>query len=86
MSAQTTPARTTPDATTAQINLIVADAFANATPPRSAAYVEGFRCAIRRRLAGTRLPVPYRLGSAEADAFFSGRDDGDEHPLEVPAP
>lgn len=44
--------------------------------PRSAPYKEGVRAVLAFRIDGTKIPLPYRLGTAEADAHFAGCDEG----------
>jgi len=44
---------------------------------RSEAYRQGVRAALRYWLGETRrLDQPYQLGAAEADAWFSGAEEG----------
>lgn len=52
-------------------------AFYPGRPARSAAYRAGVRDTLLKRLDGvTEIPFPYQLGSAEADAYLSGTDEG----------
>ena len=44
--------------------------------PRSEAYKLGVRELLNCRTQGIRLVCPYRIGTAEADAFYSGVDEG----------
>ena len=45
--------------------------------PRSQAYKDGTRSIFTHRIVGGRLgPPPYIIGTAEADAYFSGQQDG----------
>lgn len=53
-----------------------AEAFHGSRSPRSDAYKAGVLYALRSRLEGHRAPAPYALGTAEADAFFSGCQEG----------
>lgn len=59
------------------IDRIMQDAFSNRTrTPRSTAYKDGCRAALSYRFEGRRIEFPYRIGTAEADAFFAGIDEG----------
>lgn len=52
-------------------------AFYPGRPPRSAAYRAGVRDILLKRLDGFQdIAFPYRMGSAEADAYLSGMDEG----------
>lgn len=52
-------------------------AFYPGRPARSSAYKAGVRDILLKRLDGVLdIPFPYRLGSAEADAYLSGMDEG----------
>lgn len=52
-------------------------AFFPGREPRSKAYREGVLQTLQHRLDGTPYPpLPYRLGTAERDAYFSGMDEG----------
>jgi len=58
---------------------LFARAFHATRTPRSSAYREGVLVALRFRLG--ELPAircPYAVGSAEADAFHAGADEGRE--------
>jgi hypothetical protein len=55
----------------------MAKAFDVPRDPRSLPYRDGVRAILARKLIGTPLPaLPHPLGSAEADAYFSGQDEG----------
>lgn len=52
-------------------------AFCPGRPARSAAYRAGVRDVLLKRLDGVQdIPFPYQVGSAEADAYLSGTDEG----------
>ncbi len=52
-------------------------AFCPGRPLRSHAYKAGVLDTLLRRLDGCNdLPLPYPLGSAEADAYFAGEEEG----------
>lgn len=57
------------------VEQIVDEALQGETP-HSAAYRSGMLAALRYRLQGVHIDIPYRPGTAEADAFFSGVDRG----------
>lgn len=44
--------------------------------PRSEPYRQGVRAGLERRLEGRRLAPPYHPGTAEADAWAAGLDEG----------
>ncbi len=44
--------------------------------PRSAEYWGGVRAALAFRLESKKIVLPYRVGTAAADAFFAGVDAG----------
>lgn len=52
-------------------------AFTQGRNPRSDAYKQGVMDCLRTRIEG-ELPkkCPYILGTADADAYFAGRDEG----------
>lgn len=50
--------------------------FAVAREPRSAEYKAGVAAALCFRLHGVKITCPYALGTAQADAFLSGTDEG----------
>lgn len=53
------------------------EAFAVSRDPRSDAYKAGVLYVLRARAEGIRGPQrPYPLGSAEADAYFAGCQEG----------
>lgn len=51
-------------------------AFNIARDPRSDAYKLGAKELLKHRAMGVKFRCPYKLGTAEADAFFSGSDEG----------
>lgn len=56
---------------------IVAFAFSTPRDPRSAEYKEGMRVVLAFRLGEiSEVRCPFPLGTAQADAFFSGCDEG----------
>lgn len=59
-----------------QIDRVYQAAFDHPRDPRSDAYKCGVRDGIASRLKVAPAKCPYRLGTAEADAWFSGVDEG----------
>lgn len=57
-------------------NDIFRAAFAKPREPRSEAYKAGVRAAICSRLRARQARCPYKLGTAEADAWFAGTKEG----------
>ena len=53
-------------------------AFGAGREPRSSEYQQGVLLMLERRLGGTFLQVacPYAMGSASADAFLAGQEEG----------
>jgi hypothetical protein len=51
-------------------------AFNRPRDPRSDAYKLGVRELLANRVMGVNFRCPYKLGTAEADAFFAGSDEG----------
>jgi hypothetical protein len=51
-------------------------AFGKARQARSLEYRHGVRAALAYRLEGRPSPQPYPLGTARADAWFAGLDEG----------
>lgn len=58
------------------IEAILAAAFNKPRDPRSPEYKAGVKAALTFRLAGIHSVLPYTLGTARADAWFSGTDEG----------
>jgi hypothetical protein len=72
---------TTPQAMTFRdglplIEKLVTAAFDRPRDPRSDAYKLGVRELLANQVLGAPFRCPYKLGTAEADAFFSGSDEG----------
>lgn len=55
---------------------LMAAAFDRPRDPRSDAYKTGARAHLQHVLNNKNTVVPYPLGTAEADAFFAGVDEG----------
>jgi len=60
----------------ALVERLMAEAFNRARDPRSDAYQLGARELLNCKAQGIRLVCPYKMGTAEADAFYSGVDEG----------
>jgi len=58
------------------IEKLISAAFNIPRDPRSDAYKVGAREILMCRTIGTKYACPYKLGTAEADAFFAGSDEG----------
>jgi hypothetical protein len=76
--APNTRARTTPPlgAASSLVHQLMSAAFDVVRDPRSEAYKLGARELLNCRVHGLKLVCPYKLGTAEADAYFSGADEG----------
>lgn len=66
------------------VNYTVAEAmqdrFCPSATPRSAAYRRGFEEKLRFKIENKPLePQPYKVGTPEADAYFSGLDHAAEY-------
>lgn len=55
---------------------LMAAAFNRPRDPRSDAYKQGVRAALTRYVERATPPVPFDAGTAEADAFFAGEEEG----------
>ena len=55
---------------------LFAAAFSVSRDPRSDAYKAGVLAVLRLHVEGVRVRQPYRMGTAEADAFSSGCGEG----------
>jgi hypothetical protein len=58
------------------IERLMKAAFDRPRDPRSDAYKLGVRELLANRVLGAPFRCPYTLGTAEADAFFAGSDEG----------
>jgi hypothetical protein len=62
---------------TSEADCIFQQAFQGTTrTPRSAAYQRGVRAALAYRCERRPIVLPYRAGTAEADAFWAGLGEG----------
>ena len=56
------------------------EAFGEPRDPRSPEYKRGVLAALKFRLGEKpAIRCPYQLGTAQADAFYSGTDEGNMH-------
>lgn len=67
---------TTAKQKTITVDGLMAAAFDRPREPRSSAYCVGVRTLLARRIDGASLALPFEIGTAEADAFFAGEDEG----------
>lgn len=67
---------TTPKQKTISVDGLMTAAFARPREPRSSAYCCGVRTLLAHRIDGASLALPFEIGTAEADAFFAGEDEG----------
>jgi hypothetical protein len=54
----------------------MAEAFAPGREPHSAEYKAGVRAILDWRINGVPLAAPYELGTAQADAYVAGQEEG----------
>lgn len=59
-----------------EVDRLVAAAFSRPRQPRSVEYREGVRALLMHRATGGRLLCCYPIGTAQADAFFAGVEEG----------
>lgn len=58
----------------------MADRFRDGTTPRSWAYRRAFERQLRRAIEKKNAAaMPYKIGTAEADAYFAGTDHANEY-------
>ena len=58
------------------VERLVHAAFSKPRDPRSDAYKLGVSELLTNRVLGVPFRCPYKIGTAEADAFFAGGDEG----------
>lgn len=59
-----------------QVERLMAMAFFPGRAPRSAEYREGCQASLEYHILGRRMPLSYRAGCCEADAWFAGVEEG----------
>jgi hypothetical protein len=59
-----------------EVDRVVAAAFDRPRNPRSVEYREGVRALLMHRATGGRLLCHFTVGTAQADAFFAGVEEG----------
>ena len=72
----TTPQHTPAAATTLSVDQLYQTAFYNGRTPRSQEYKAGARMALEHRIERKDFDMPYQVGTAAADAFFAGIEEG----------
>lgn len=75
------PGTTTPNQSPARtpalsVDLLYQTAFYNGRTPRSHEYKAGTRMALEHRIERKDFDMPYQVGTAAADAFFAGIEEG----------
>lgn len=75
------PGTTTPQQSPSFVGVLSVDqlyqtAFYNGRTPRSQEYKAGARMALEHRIERKDIEVPYQVGTAAADAFFAGIEEG----------
>ena len=75
------PGTTTPNQSPARtpalsVDLLYQTAFYNGRTPRSQEYKAGARMALEHRILQKDFELPYQAGTAAADAFFAGIEEG----------
>jgi hypothetical protein len=63
-------------ANTPTVDELMAEAFAPGRDPRSPEYKAGVRSILDWRINGAQPALPYALGTAQADAYFAGQEEG----------
>ena len=58
------------------VDSLMKAAFFNGRAPRSSAYKAGTRMALEHRIERKDIEVPYTPGTADADAYFAGIEEG----------
>lgn len=58
------------------VDALMAAAFGVPRDPRSPEYKAGVRAALAFRIDGIKIRCPHPMGTAQADAFYSGVDEG----------
>jgi hypothetical protein len=61
---------------TPTVDELMAEAFAPGCDPRSNEYKRGVRAMLERKINGKTIPLPYDPGTAQADAYMAGWDEG----------
>lgn len=58
------------------VESLMAEAFSPGRQPRSAEYQAGVKSMLAHHIEGKGLAAPYPQGTAQADAFFAGWEEG----------
>lgn len=72
----TTPQHIPSAATALSVDQLYQTAFYNGRTPRSQEYQAGTRAALEHRIERKDFDMPYQVGTAAADAFFAGIEEG----------
>lgn len=76
MPGHTTPKHIPAAAAALSVNQLYQAAFYNGRTPRSHEYKAGARMALEQRIERKDFDMPYQVGTAAADAFFAGIEEG----------
>lgn len=76
MPSTTTPKPFPASAPDLSVDQLYQTAFYNSRTPRSQEYKAGARMALEHRIERKDIEVPYQVGTAAADAFFAGIEEG----------
>lgn len=61
---------------TLTVDELMRRAFDVPRDPRSAEYKQGVRDTLIFRIEGDQMVLPYDIGTAQCDAYFAGREEG----------
>lgn len=71
-----TPKQAPASTTALSVDQLYQTAFYNGRTPRSQEYRAGARMALEHRIERKDFDMPYQVGTAAADAFFAGIEEG----------
>ena len=71
-----TPTQSAVLASALSVDQLYQTAFYNGRTPRSQEYKAGARMALEHRIERKDFDMPYQVGTAAADAFFAGIEEG----------
>ncbi len=71
-----TPKQSPASTTALLVDQLYQTAFYNGRTPRSQEYQAGTRAALEHRIEHKDFDIPYQVGTAAADAFFAGIEEG----------
>jgi hypothetical protein len=58
------------------VDELMAEAFPPGRDPHSAEYIAGVRSILENRIEGVAITLHYQVGSAQADAYVAGQQEG----------